>query len=127
MNSSIGSSRSVKTLPCRSRSAYPVPRIRNIYCERGLSNDAPGKQRLCLHQKNLTNCSAEGDKANEQENTESKLYQNPSFLEALNPDIKATEIKKFQRNVIYALNRLMKQAEMESEEEFQRMNGLPVW
>ena len=126
MKSSVDSGESVKALHSRSRSSFTISRktskIYPSFCDRGRSNDAAWKKQLYPDLGNLTNSPAEGDKILEQDYAD----QNLSSSEALNSDIRATEVKKFQRNVIYALNQLMKQAEMESEEEFRRMNGLPV-
>ncbi|KAL5964895.1 hypothetical protein TSMEX_007347 [Taenia solium] len=130
MNSSLNIIEQLKTSHARSRSAFPIARKPSMgtkrICERGRSIDAIGKQVGFVKSKSVAESPPVGGKRSEQDETEVKGNQKISLTDMLNSDISAAEMKKFQRNVIYALNRLIKEAEMKNEKNIQQKNGLSI-
>ncbi|KAH9282554.1 hypothetical protein ECG_03984 [Echinococcus granulosus] len=126
MNPNINLIEQLKTHHSRSRSAFPIPQkpsmMKREICERGHSIDGIGKKMGFIEPEGVIVSGKESG----QEDTEFKGNQKMSLTDMLNSDISVTEMKKFQRNVIYALNRLMKEAEMENDKNFHRQNSLPV-
>ncbi|KAL5110574.1 hypothetical protein TcWFU_006833 [Taenia crassiceps] len=116
-----------KTSHPRSRSAFPVarrpPLTKKRICERGRSIDAMGKQVSFIKSESAAETLADGGKRSGQDGTE--VNQKVPLTHILNPDTGVTEMKKFQRNVIYALNRLIKEAEMENEKKIQQKKEYP--
>ncbi|CDS42790.1 conserved hypothetical protein [Echinococcus multilocularis] len=144
MNPNINLIKQFKTHHSRSRSVFPFPQkpsmMKREICECGHSINAIGKRMGFIEPEGVIVGGKEsgqeekefkegvivGGKESGQEEKEFKGNQKMSLTDMLNSDISVSEMKKFQRNVIYALNRLMKEAEMENDKNFHRQNSLPV-
>lgn len=130
MNPSLDIIEPLKTSHARSRSSFPIarkpPLATKRCCERGQSIGAIGKQLGCIMSKSAAETLAVGGKRSEQDETEVNGSPKMSLSHMLNSDTSVAGMKIFQRNVIYALNRLMKEAETETEKKVQQKHKLSI-
>ncbi|VDM17701.1 unnamed protein product [Hydatigera taeniaeformis] len=99
---------------------------RKRICERGHSINGAVGEVDDINPKSAANKHVVGGKQFGEDELKAKSNHKTLLADVLKSDVSVDEMKKFQRNVIYALNRLMKEAEMEKEKSFQGKNELSV-